>query len=296
MADAFEQIPEVVIDYVRRVFADANDKVTRTMSVHPSMHEESLDHVLIMELSATPPAFFAAERAAVSLESHWLGGRHMYHRWEIADIAFVVIMRRAGHLETRKVALLQTKRLYSEEIAVAPVDSFDYAIGIGRLVDRTDPQLPLTVQRRFRFNDQSVYGALTTGSDQVGRINEYEQESGIPVYYGLYNPLTVPFEADYPASGGLVAADSNTVGMRVLSARSVHTSLTSLSAGNVPTFDGLAVSQGWRIEAFVADEVLRCREGRRFDAVDDVRLGNLLYRRTAPIAAAITLTIDVGSA
>lgn len=40
----FNNIPEVVIDYVRRVFAAANDRVSRRISEHLSMHEESLDH------------------------------------------------------------------------------------------------------------------------------------------------------------------------------------------------------------------------------------------------------------
>ncbi|MDO9405519.1 MAG: hypothetical protein Q7T87_15900 [Polaromonas sp.] len=305
MIDPFAEIPEVVIDYVRGVFSVANEKVTRTMSVHPSMHEESLDHILVMELSSTPPAFFARDQVGVSLESHWLGGRHMFDRWEIADIAFFVILRRAGHLMARKVALLQTKRLYSKEIPVAPIEPFDYRVGIGRLVDRTDPQVPMVLQRRFKFGGQCVYAAMTAGHEQVQRIDRYEETRGIPVYYGFYNPLAIPFEADYPATGGCPPAASNDVGMRVLTARTVHAVLASLDAGRAPTFDGLATSQldpndaesthGWRIEKFVADEVLRCRQGRRFDSVTDEKLSDLLYRRSAPIAAAITITIDVGS-
>jgi hypothetical protein len=305
MNDPFAEIPEVVIDYVRRVFAAANDKVTRTMSVHPSMHEESLDHVLVMELSSTPPAFFASEQVGVSLESHWLGGRHMLGRWEIADIAFFVILRRAGHLMARKVALLQTKRLYSKEIPVAPIDPYDYRIGIGRLVDRVDPQVPLVLQRRFRFEGQCTYAAMTAGHDQVQRIDQYEQSRGIPVYYGFYNPLAIPYDASYPATGGCPPSASNDVGMRVLTARTVHAALATLGVGKAPTFDGLATPQldasdagsthGWRIESFVADEVLRCRQGRRFDSMDDEKLADLLYHRSAPIAAAITMTIDVGS-
>lgn len=305
MSDPFAEIPEVVIDYVRDVFAAANDKVTRTMSVHPSMHEESLDHILVMELSATPPAFFAAQQVGVSLESHWLGGRHLFERWEIADIAFFVILRRAGHLVARKVALLQTKRLYSKEIPVGPIDPFDYRVGIGRLVDRTDPQVPMTLQRRFRFDGQCAYGAMIAGHDQVQRIDRYEESRGIPVYYGLYNPLAIPYDADYPASDGCPPTAMNDVGMRVLAAGTVHAALASLEVGRAPTFDGLTTSQthsndaeasyGWRIENFVADEVLRCRQGRRFDSVTDERLSDLLYRRSAPIAAAITMTIDVGA-
>ncbi|MEC5407440.1 hypothetical protein VOM14_17990 [Paraburkholderia sp. MPAMCS5] len=304
MIDPFAEIPEVVIDYVRRIFAAANDKVTRTMSVHPSMHEESLDHILVMELSSTPPAFFAREQVGVSLESHWLGGRHMFDRWEIADIAFFVILRRAGHLIARKVALLQTKRLYSKEIPVAPIDPFDYRIGIGRLVDRTDPQVPMTRQRRFRFDGQCTYAAMTAGHEQVQRIDRYEESRGIPVYYGFYNPLAIPYDADYPASDGSQPGAPNEIGMRVQTSRIVHATLASLDAGRAPTFDGLTTSQlasndaasaqGWRIENFIADEVLRCRQGRRFDSTIDERLSDLLYRRSAPIAAAITMTIDVG--
>ena len=55
----FADIPEVVVDYVRSVFAIANDKVSRTLSDHPSMHEEMLDQTLLTELVAAPPAFFA---------------------------------------------------------------------------------------------------------------------------------------------------------------------------------------------------------------------------------------------
>lgn len=305
MIDLFAEIPQVVIDYVRSVFAAANDKVTRTMSVHPSMHEESLDHILVMELSSTPPAFFARDQAGVSLESHWLGGRHMFDRWEIADIAFFVILRRRGHLTARKVALLQTKRLYSKEISVAPIDPFDYRVGIGRLVDRTEPTVPMALQRRFRFDGQCTYGAMTAGHEQVRRIDQYERSRDIPVYYGFYNPLAVPYDADYPASDGRPPVSSNEVGMRVLTARIVHAALASLDAGRAPTFDGLTTSQldptdaasehGWRIENFMADEVLRCRQGRRFDSTTDERLSDLLYRRSAPIAAAITMTIDVGN-
>ncbi|MDP9605112.1 UNVERIFIED_ORG: hypothetical protein J2W38_004925 [Variovorax paradoxus] len=305
MIDSFAEIPEIVIDYVRSVFATANDKVTRAMCAHPSMHEESLDHILIMELSSISPAFFAHEQVGVSLESHWLGGRHLFDRWEIADIAFFVLLRRAGQLAARKVALLQTKRLYSKEIPVVPIDPFDYRVGIGRLVDRTDPQVPLTWQRHFRFEGQCIYAAMSAGHDQVQRIDLYEESRGIPVYYGFYNPLTIPYDADYPASNGCSPTASNDVGMRVLAAKTVHAALAHLDMGRAPTFDGLAISKldpkdaesahGWRIENFVADEVLRCRQGRRFDSTTDQKLVDLLYRRSAPIAAAITITIDVGS-
>jgi hypothetical protein len=54
----------------------------------------------------------------------------MYERWEVADIAVFILLRTRGHLISRKVALLQTKRLYSQEIAGTELDRADYMIDI----------------------------------------------------------------------------------------------------------------------------------------------------------------------
>ena len=93
------EVPEVVIEYVRSAFSGANNTVSLALTQHPAMHEESLDHMLIGELTATPPTFFSEEKTAVGIETHWLGGRRMYGRWEIADIALFIILRRLGKLE-----------------------------------------------------------------------------------------------------------------------------------------------------------------------------------------------------
>jgi hypothetical protein len=305
MAEDFSDSPDVVIDYVRGVFSRANDKVSQAVGTHPSMHEETLDHLMVMELTAAPPAFFAAEQMGVSIESHWLGGRRMYGRWEIADIAFFVLLRKKGRLLARKVALLQTKRLYSKEIDVAEVDEADYRIGIGRLADRTDPTVPLSRQRAFSFDEDSVYAATVAGHPQVERIDHYMASRDIPVYYGLYNPTSVPLTALYPPINGIVSFGSNEAGCRVLPAREVHAVLASLTDGQAPCLKALSAGQlfdeadpssatGWRLERFVADEVLRCRQGRVFDDLTDPKLRELLYERSAPIQAAITITIDFG--
>lgn len=306
MTWGFSDIPEVVIDYVRDVFAAANDKVSRTMDAHPSMHEESLDHTLIMELSAAPPAFFANERIGVAIDSHWLGGRWMWHRWEIADIAFFIILRRSGHLQMRKVALLQTKRLYSREIAVAQLERADFEIGIGRIADRTDPLRPISTRRRFSFDGDCVYGAMHGSDHQIEAIDQYFDDRGIPVYYGLYNPTSLPISTEYPALAGTAPATVNAVGCRVLPSKVVHAAVAGLPDGRAPTADSLLVnppidpadvnsSRGWRLERFMADEVLRCREGRLFEDATDENLRSLLYARSAPIQSAITITIDLGS-
>ena len=51
------------------------------------MREPMLDQILVTELSAAPSALFATQQVSLNIEIHWLGGRSIYHRWEIADIA-----------------------------------------------------------------------------------------------------------------------------------------------------------------------------------------------------------------
>lgn len=306
MGLSFSDIPDVVIAYVRKVFEAANDKASRALTTHPSMYEETLDHILIMELTAAPPAFFSADRIGLSIESHWLGNRWMVGRWEIADIAFFVLLRKKGHLEVRKAALLQTKRLYSHEIHVAELDEADYRIGIGRLVDRTEPLVPLSSQRAFSFDKSSVCGAMRAGHPQTARIDQYMQEHQLQVYYGLYNPITLPYQGLYPATDGSLSLATNTLGCRIIPASDIHSTLANLEVGQSPRFDELTLStpldpadrmsvHGWRLEKFVADEVLRCRQGTQFDDVNDPNLQRLLYERSAPISAAITITIDFGA-
>ncbi|MDQ1159548.1 hypothetical protein QE385_003945 [Sphingomonas sp. SORGH_AS 950] len=304
MGPGFGGIPDVVIDYVRDVFAGANEKVSRALTDHPSMHEPMLDGILIAELSASPPAFFAAEQIALNIETHWLGGRWMYRRWEIADIALIVMLRRRGHLEQRKVALLQTKRLYSKELPAEADEPEDYVIGIGRLADRTDPQRPFYQQRAFGFDQGSTYDATRAGHEQVNRIEAYFGERDIPVYYGLYNPLVLPFKGLYPAAPDTNSHLANEFGCRVLRSSDVHGPLARLSDGQAPSVANLTLAmpldasdpgstRGWRLERFVADEVLRCQEGKLFDDQADPNLRALFYARTAPITAAIVMTVDM---
>ncbi|MGE0116613.1 MAG: hypothetical protein AB7S71_06410 [Dongiaceae bacterium] len=300
----FNLIPELVLSFLRETFSAANDKVTKTLAHQPSMYEETLDHILVCELAATPPRFFAKDRVSVLLETHWLGARWMYERWEIADIAFFVIVRKAGTLVVRKVALLQTKRLYSDELPGTELEDTDYRIGIGRLVDRVERAVPLTNQRAFGFKETSVYGAISAGSEQVQRIDTYMKTRHIPVYYGLYNPPSVPYAGLYPVSSKLARkSTSNDLGCRILPAVDVYDALAKLTPGKSPTFKQLrskkaksasaSYSQhGWRLEHFVADEVMRCREGQIYEDAQDENLSRLLYARSAPIAAAIAITID----
>ena len=299
----FPILPNDVIEAARTAFADANDRVSHLLTRQPAMHEEGLDFHLISKLDEVGAQILSSGTALV-IETHWLGGRRHWGRWEISDIAVVIAVRVQGGLIARKVALLQTKRLYTKEIPVESTDRSDYEIGIGRLIDRTDRAVPLFVQRKFSFTDKCVYGAMSAGSEQVQRINDYVDERGIPVYYALYNPPEVPSNGLHPATSSFSPLDENAVGCRVLKREEINDALDALPIGAVPSFEALQntkrqskfdpfATHGWRLETFVADEVMRCREGRLFEDTQDEVLATLLYERSAPITAAIVMTVDL---
>jgi hypothetical protein len=240
----------------------------------------------------------------VEIESHWLGGRRLSGRWEIADIALVIIVRQVGMLIGRKFALFQSKRLYSREIPVHELDRADYMIGIGRLIDRTEPTTSLTRPRSFGFSEQCIYRAMAAGSEQIGRIDDYMQRRNLSVYYSLYNPPRLPFKGVVPRLTTGRGRHKAILGCRILPAEDVHAALATLPAGRQPMFRELAVARqpspsdrygvyGWRLEVFVADELLRCRQGRVFEEAQHPDLRAVLYERAAPIAAAIAITLDL---
>jgi hypothetical protein len=105
---------------------------------------------------------------------------------------------------------------------------------------------------------------------------------------------------------GAIHEVRNELGCRVMPAAHVHDAIAILAQGTAPSITNLVAAQpfdandqtsvhGWRLEKFVADEVLRCRQGRSFDGLQDENLNALLYQRSAPISAAVTITIDVGA-
>lgn len=298
----FPTLPEDVIAFVKEVFAEANARTSALFTSQPAMHEEMLDFQLIAELNRAGPRLLPSGAAAV-IETHWLGGRRHWGRWEISDIALVVVARAQGGLIARKVALLQTKRLYSRELPVATLDRSDYEIGIGRLADRTEKLVPLFHQRAFSFSGECVYGALQASSEQVGHIEEYARKRAVPVYYGLYNPSALPSGGSVPGTAP-AAVQGVDLGMRILTMHEVHGCLAELPVGTAPTFGALAApsretkddrfaAHGWRVEEFVAEHVMRCREGRVFDRPQDEILYGLLYERSAPIQAAVVVTVDL---
>lgn len=287
------ELPDEVVEYVRAVFLECNNRVSRKMSRMPTTHETSLDLSFIEAISQFGAPHRFQSDWVVRLETHYLGGGRHFGEWEVADIGFIVVFRREGAVRLRKIALLQSKRLYPDEQELEEDVAIDYMIGFGRLMQSDDEGLAAMDERSFGFQVSSRYKALHVGDEQYRAIEEYEKRHSIPVHYLLYHPLSVPWTQVIPVRAGenreLPQCD---VGARVLRARDLRDSMAGRGAGYSPSYADLSPPGRWRVEAFVADELLRCREGYVAGGPQDSGLSQVFNRRTGPIAAAIAITID----
>jgi hypothetical protein len=302
-------MPEDVIAWVKQVFADCNHRVTAKISAMPHSYETSLDMAFIEQLASVASPVVTASGWTIYLQTHYLGGgRHFpmwpdERRWEIADIGVLVLYRQAGQVVRAKAALLQSKRLYADEVDWDEDSPVDYLVGFGRLFGDDVDWQAVASPRRFTFTEQSRYKALRKGDHQYVAISSYERRSGVPVHYMLYNPASLPYQREVPAPAGSDQPFVNEVGCRVVPASEVHAGLLALADHASPRFADLPPATslpilpgdelpGWRLEEFIADLVIQCRAGYVASSRQDGGLDYIFNRRGAPIAAAFAITIE----
>ena len=297
-------VPEPILDWIRDVFAQVSHRSAATLSRIPTTYETTLDHSIIAHLAGFAAPFKFQSDWIVTLDTHYLGGGGYWGKWEIADIGFLVIFRRNAKILGSKIALLQSKRLYPDEIENATdMHPIDYFVGFGRLFSSHGEYSALVKQRVFHFSPSSKYRALEYQEEQYRAILQYGRDHGIPVHYLLYNPLDIPSTAVLPAKAELTGDQTNArVACRVIKAetldiklgktslkRSRHPSFTQI-AGHPEQFDG----DFWTLHNFVADRVIGCEEGyiAGMNPTQDEGLLQVFNRRSGPISAAISITID----
>lgn len=300
---ALDELPPELIAWVRKVFADSNRVTTKKLSDIPTVHEPQLDMSFIESLSREPPPPPKLTGGwSVHIETHFLGGRAMFRNWEIADIGLLVQFRQAGKLCRAKTALLQSKRLYPNEVQALPDLRRRFEEGFFALMPSDVDHAAAKHLRRFRFTSDSVYLAYGARGEQEVRIADYENQRKIPVYYLFYNPREVPWEATMPFTTR-APATRPPVGCRVVPARALASGLAAEPQGAHPTYANVCASLpkyfrgrsrlgGWRIEDFVASELLSCREGYVVTQENDRSLLDLFFGRSGPISAAVSVTVD----
>jgi hypothetical protein len=234
--------------------------------------------------------------AVVRLDIHNIGGLRRVARWEIGDIGILVFVIHRGSLVGRKIAVLQAKRLYPSTGDVEEEDPVGFRYGMNAFLRGEESPTSMLLAKTFAFDKQSSYGALRAGSEQQMAIKAFEDRFGRSVYYLFYNPPVVPLTVQYPLEAYLKLESEPELGARVLPTAEVHKVLDDLAEGKAPTLRELTASSptgGWRLEAWAADLLLTCREGRPYATPDEAGIQLLVERRSGPIGAAIAVKIEL---
>jgi hypothetical protein len=123
------------------------------------------------------------------------------------------------------------------------------------------------------------------------------RESRIPVFYQLYNPACLPFTRTVPLPKDDPDLKEIPFGTRVLPIAEVFKVLDKKPANYAPTVAELSGNHhsfefGWRLEYFVADLLLQCKEGYVFKSITDEQVEALFNRRSGAIASAVAFSIE----
>ena len=292
-------IPRDIVDWFRGVFADANRRLAEKMLNAPATPEPTFDLTFIEHLTS-----FAAPRAfksdwAIRIDTHYLGGLRHLERWEIADIGVFVFFTKKGRMLRRKVALLQSKRLFPRSADVDHLDEYHIRLGMARIAAKDSDLASMMSERVFAFSKFCKYQSLTKESDQAAAIDAHFELHGIPIHYLFYNPPQLDLSVEVPLRDYVKLKEKdNHLGARIIPFDAVHQALTKKAASYSPSLGDTrkmlkGVEYGWRLEYFMADLLLGCKEGRRFQSNDEVPISELFYRRSGPISAAIAVTVEM---
>ncbi|HVX13837.1 MAG TPA: hypothetical protein VHC22_21825 [Pirellulales bacterium] len=300
------QIPEDVKWYIREIFAECNRRVSTKLSHIPNLHETSLDHSFIEHFTNYCRPIQTPSDWTVRFDCHFIGGGRHYMRWEVADFGILVVFRYKGEVWLSKVTLLQSKRLFAKEFDGIESNPLDVDLGFNFLFMNVERWRKMAESRDFRFDDASLYRSLEIGDTQYVNIEKYEQRHKLNVHYLLYNPLSVPHEKSFPIMEPEVDGE-NIVGCRVVPSKSLRAMVAELkierppSFGEISTklrepFDKANAQCGWRLEDYIVDELLACKDGLIDESAQYDHLMHIFSQKSQPIHAALVITFDMATA
>jgi hypothetical protein len=284
-----------VIDYIRDVFAQADESVAERLERHPNVHEELLDMTLVEAVASHSGPHRTESDTVVDIDIHFVGGGWHYERWEVADIGLIVTFRRLGVTLRTKIVLFQSKRLYPREAEFVEGHGLARPGGFGYLARVDAPTI--RHPRLFRFDDDCRYKVLQVGDRQWTVIAQYEAKYTIPVHYLLYHPGQIPSQTTVPVQLPLPERVPSAVASRVLPASLMRADTTEFARNYAPSYRDLAGeagAPGERLPDFIIHGVLGCSEGYvPDDFASDAGIERIFNQRSGPIAAAILIDIDL---
>lgn len=297
------EIPNEVKDYVRSHFSNCNNLVTEDLSTFPAIYEESLDMNFISYFSRNQTPVMLSCNWIIRIDAHFLGrGRH-FQTWEVADIGLMMVFRRKGKVIKSKIALLQSKKLYADSLKYSPESKYVRRSGLGRLLVTDEEHSELIENKLLVFKENSKYQAFKKGSEQQDAMRHFERRWDTKMYYLFYNPSNIPHGVNMPMIEAPIIGE-NVIGCRVIPKDQLDLLLSSKNSGYTPSYqdvrDGLPsillgynFTGGWRLENFISDLMLECREGLVDNSPNFESLRILMEQKRLPMSCALSITFDI---
>ena len=238
----------------------------------------------------------------VRIDAHFIGGGRHFSTWEVADIAIMIIFRKLGKVLRSKIVLIQSKKLYADPIHHKEEDPRTRRLGLGRLLVSDEEHQEIIAKKQLLFNDTSKYGAFKKGSEQQNAMRHFQQRFSTPMFYLFYNPWDIPHAVTMPLEEQLQFTN-NKIGMRVVPKDYLDSALSGYKEGYSPSFKDIRdrllgeftreeFSGGWRLEYFVSNLMLDCKQGLIDDSPNFEHLVDLMRQKRRPMSAAISITFD----
>lgn len=295
-------LSQAVLDYVKDHFASCNNQLSRSLSLFPGIREESLDNSLIAYFSNIGGPVRVDPNWTIRFEAHFIGGgRHIY-TWEVADIGLMIIFRQKGKIIRSKMAFLQSKKLYADN-SILPLQDPYGRMGMGKLLDTEEEHQELVRIKKLTYKESSKYKAFKKDNNQQKAMSSFQGRFGINLYYLFYNPMTIPHSIISPLEE-IPQLDENKVGCRVTSKDFLDEALEIHPRNYIPSYGDIKYMlkgqflsdehmAGWRFEYFIVDLLMSCKEGLIDDSPNFKTLQELLYQKSNPISAALSITVDL---
>ncbi len=297
------KIPNYVSEYIKSHFSSCNNQVTENLSTFPAIHEESLDMNFISYFSQNQTPVMLPCNWVIRIEAHFIGGGRHFVTWEVADIGLMIVFRRKGRVVKSKLALLQSKKLYANSLEYSEESKYIRRSGLGRLVVPDEDHLELIEDKLLVFKENSKYKAFKKDNEQQNAMSHFERRWNTKMYYLFYNPADIPHGVKMPMEKK-PSIPENVIGCRVIPKDQLELALSSKISGYTPSYkdirDGLPselsgqdFTAGWRLENFVSDLMLECKEGLVDNSPNFESLLILMNQKSLPMSCALSITFDI---
>ena len=297
------KIPRDVSEFVNIHFRNCNNQVTKDLSTFPAIHEEFLDMSFISYFSRNQTPVMLPCNWVVRIDAHFIGGGRHFRTWEVADIGLMIVFRRSGKVVKSKIALLQSKKLYADNLKYLEENKYFRRFGLGRLLVTNEEHSELVENRLLVFKENSKYRAYKKDSNQQDAMRHFERRWDTKMYYLFYNPANIPHSVKMPMEGQ-PSIGENVIGCRVIPKDQLDLALSSKKSGYIPSyqdvseglptsFSGQNFTAGWRLEDFVSELMLECKEGLVDDSPNFESLRILMEQKSMPMSCALSITFDI---